>query len=201
MAFASNARRIAIALVVIAVSAVLVWFGNGLDPWWPLLWFAPLPVLLFALHSSWRSAAVVAALAWLLGCFNMWHYLRLVGVPVVAWLSIFGSVAVIFAAAVLAFRALVRRGAPWSALLALPAIWVSLEYIRNLTTPHGTAGSLASRSSTSLLSCNLLPSPDHGVSVSCCCCFPPHSPSVSICAVRSPGKRSALWPCLSVSLS
>ena len=143
MAFASNARRIAIALVVIAVSAVLVWFGNGLDPWWPLLWFAPLPVLLFALHSSWRSAAVVAALAWLLGCFNMWHYLRLVGVPVVAWLSIFGSVAVIFAAAVLAFRALVRRGAPWSALLALPAIWVSLEYVRNLTTPHGTAGSLA----------------------------------------------------------
>ncbi len=110
---------------------------------WPLLWFAPLPVLLFALHSNWRSSALVATLAWLLGCFNMWHYLRLVGVPVVAWFSIFGTVAVIFAAAVLAFRALVHRGAPWSALLAVPAIWVSLEYIRNLTTPHGTAGSLA----------------------------------------------------------
>jgi apolipoprotein N-acyltransferase len=143
MAFATSARHIGIALLVIAVSGVLVWFGNGLDPWWPLLWFAPLPVLLFALHSSWRSTAIVAALAWLLGCFNMWHYLRLVGVPVAAWFSIFGTVAVIFAAAVLAFRGLVHRGAHWSALLVLPSTWVSLEYIRNLTTPHGTAGSLA----------------------------------------------------------
>ncbi|HEX4580620.1 MAG TPA: nitrilase-related carbon-nitrogen hydrolase [Acidobacteriaceae bacterium] len=143
MAFATSARRIGIALLVIAVSAFLVWFGNGLDPWWPLLWFAPLPVLLFALHSTWRSAAVVAFLAWLLGCLNLWHYLRLVGVPAAAWFSIFGTVAVIFAAAVLAFRALMHRGAPWSALVVLPAIWVSLEYLRNLTTPHGTAGSLA----------------------------------------------------------
>jgi apolipoprotein N-acyltransferase len=143
MAFATSARRIGIALLVIAVSAFLVWLGNGLDPWWPLLWFAPLPVLLFALHSTWRSAGVVAFLAWLLGCLNLWHYLRLVGVPAVAWFSIFGTVALIFAAAVLAFRALVHRGAPWSALVVLPAIWVSLEYLRNLTTPHGTAGSLA----------------------------------------------------------
>jgi apolipoprotein N-acyltransferase len=143
MAFATNARRIGIALLVIAVSAILVWFGNGLNPWWPLLWFAPLPVLLFALHSTWRSAAVVAFLAWLIGCLNLWHYLRLVGVPVAVWLSIFGTVALIFAAAVLAFHALVHRGAPWSALVVLPATWVSFEYIRNLTTPHGTAGSLA----------------------------------------------------------
>jgi apolipoprotein N-acyltransferase len=143
MAFATNAQRIVVALLVIAVSAILVWFGNGLEPRWPLLWFASLPVLLFALHGGWRSAAIVAALAWLFGCFNMWHYLRLVGVPAAAWFSIFGTVALIFAAAVLAFRALVHRGAPWSALLVLPAIWVSWEYIRNLTTPHGTAGSLA----------------------------------------------------------
>jgi apolipoprotein N-acyltransferase len=121
----------------------MVWFGNGLNPLWPLLWFAPLPVLLFALHSDWRSAAVVAFLAWLIGGLNLWHYLRLLGVPAVAWFGIFGAVALIFAAAVLACRALVRRGAPWSALLVLPATWVSFEYIRNLTTPHGTAGSLA----------------------------------------------------------
>ena len=143
MAFAAKYRQLGIALLVIASAAVLLWFGNGLNPLWPLLWLAPIPVLLFALHSDWRSAAVVAFLAWLIGGLNLWHYLRLLGVPAVAWFSIFGTVALIFAAAVLAFRALVHRGAPWSALLVLPATWVSFEYIRNLTTPHGTAGSLA----------------------------------------------------------
>ncbi len=52
-------------------------------------------------------------------------------------------VAIVFAAAVLLFRALVLRGAVWSAVVALPASWVALEYLRNLTTPHGTGGSLA----------------------------------------------------------
>jgi apolipoprotein N-acyltransferase len=51
--------------------------------------------------------------------------------------------ALVFAVGVLLFRALLRRRAFWSALLALPATWVSFEYVRNLTTPHGTAGSLA----------------------------------------------------------
>lgn len=143
MAFAANYRRIVTALVVMASTALLVWFGNGLDPLWPLLWFAPLPVLLFALRSSWRNAALVAVLSWLVGGLNMWRYFRLLGMTATAWAGIFASVAMVFAAAVLLFRALVKRGAPWSALLAFPATWVSYEYVRNLITPHGTAGSLA----------------------------------------------------------
>ncbi len=43
----------------------------------------------------------------------------------------------------LLFRALVLRGALWSGLIAFPSLWVVLEYVRNLTTPHGTAGSVA----------------------------------------------------------
>jgi apolipoprotein N-acyltransferase len=50
---------------------------------------------------------------------------------------------VIFAAGVLLFRVLVLRGAVWSGLVALPAVWVTSEYVRNWTTPHGSAGSLA----------------------------------------------------------
>ncbi|WP_338015512.1 nitrilase-related carbon-nitrogen hydrolase [Dyella acidiphila] len=48
-----------------------------------------------------------------------------------------------FTVAVLLFRALLRRGAHVSALLALPATWVSFEYIANLTSSSGTAVSLA----------------------------------------------------------
>jgi hypothetical protein len=58
MAFAANYRRTITALAAILSTSSLVWFGNGLNPLWPLLWFAPLPILLLALSSSWRRTAV-----------------------------------------------------------------------------------------------------------------------------------------------
>ncbi len=62
-----------VAACLAAVStATLVWFGSGLNPWWPLLWFAPLPVLLSASRSSWWGAALTAFLAWLAGSLNMY---------------------------------------------------------------------------------------------------------------------------------
>jgi apolipoprotein N-acyltransferase len=74
----------------------------------------------------------------------MWSYLvSKLGLPVSAWLQIFLSASIGFALGVLLFRALVSRGAVWSGLLALPAFWVTSEYVRNLTSPHGTAGSFA----------------------------------------------------------
>jgi apolipoprotein N-acyltransferase len=142
MASANNIRRIPLAMLVIALTGVLFWFGNGLDPWWPLLWFAPLPVLVFALRGSWWSVATTATLSWLAGCLNMWHYLSALQLPSL-WVLMFLAPALVFAAAVLLFRALLRRGAQWSALLVLPAAWVSFEYVRGIFWPHGTAASLA----------------------------------------------------------
>ena len=141
MAFANKMTGILVTSLVVLSTALLVWFGNGLDPWWPLLWFAPLPVLLFALRRPWWAAALVAEAAWLLGSLNLWGYFRVL--PFAVWLSIFFTAALAFATAVLLFRALVLRGALWTGLLAFPATWVSLEYVRNLTAAHGTAGSLA----------------------------------------------------------
>ena len=46
MASVPELRRAIEAAAAIAATAVLVWFGTGLEPFWPLLWFAPLPVLL-----------------------------------------------------------------------------------------------------------------------------------------------------------
>jgi apolipoprotein N-acyltransferase len=128
---------------VAATTAVLLWFGNGLDPWWTLMWLAPLPVLWFALRRSWWVAGLTTAAAWLAGGFNLWNYFQRMGMPFAAWLGIFGAIALVAAAAVLLYRALVLRGAVWSGLIAFPAAWVSLEWIRNLTTPHATAGSIA----------------------------------------------------------
>jgi len=144
MAFAVRYRQAVNAVLAIVAAAVMFYFGNGLDPWWPLMWFAPLPVLLFALRSKWWATAVTAAAAMMLGSLNMWNYLiHTLGAPRYAWAVIFLIMSVIFVAGVLLFRGLVLRGALWSGLLALPALWVTSEYVRNVTSPHGSAGSLA----------------------------------------------------------
>lgn len=142
MAFAIDFRRVGAALLVAATAAVLIWFGTGLFPFWPLLWFAPLPVLLFAGRSSWWATALVAGSAWLIGILNLWRYLHLLmQAPFLACVLL--SLALVFVLAVLLYRTLLRRGAWWSAMLAFPATWVSFEYLLNLVSVHGTAGSLS----------------------------------------------------------
>ena len=141
MEFAAKSRHAAIAVVAFAATAALVYFGDGLTPRWPLMWLAPLPVLVFALESRVWQAALVAAGAWLAGCLNLWSYFGALGA--LAWIVSFGTSAVVFAAGVLLTRALARRGAVWSAWAALPAVWVAFEYLRNLVWPHGSAVSVA----------------------------------------------------------
>ncbi len=144
MAFAVNYRRVMEAVAAILATAVLFYFGNGLNPWWPLMWFAPVPVLLCALRTNWWAAGALAVAAMLLGNLNLWSYLtKTLGMPWSAWAGIVSVESVVFAAGVLLFRALVLRGLVWSGLVALPAVWVANEYVRNLVTPHGSAGSLA----------------------------------------------------------
>jgi len=144
MAFAIDSRRIGFAFLAVATSAVLIWFGTGLFPFWPLLWFAPLPVLLVANRGSWWATALTAMLSWMMGNLNLEHYfISALHAPLMGRVEILAAPAIIFALAVLLYRALLRRGAYWSALAAFPAVWVSFEYIFNLTSPHGTAISLS----------------------------------------------------------
>jgi len=143
MAFVTDYRRTVTALLAVASTAVLVWFGTGLYPRWPLLWLAPLPVLLFASRNSWWSTALTAFLSWLLGSFNLWYYFSAVDVPLAIRAEILAILALVFTLAVLLFHALLKRGAWWSALLAFPAVWVSFEYLFSLISPHGTAASLS----------------------------------------------------------
>src|SRR5271155_4484008 len=111
MAFAISYQRIMEAILAIIASATMFYFGNGLNPLWPLMWFAPLPLLLFALRSKWWVAALTTVAAMMLGSLNLWSYLvgRL-GLPVSAWVEISLAASIGFALGVLLFRALVLRG-------------------------------------------------------------------------------------------
>jgi apolipoprotein N-acyltransferase len=144
VAFANDYWRNFAAFLAVVSTAVLVWFGTGLNPSWPLLWFAPLPVLLFASGNSGWSTALTAALSWLVGGFNMLHYFRgVLHAPPLVQAGVFAVPALVFTLGVLLFRALLRREAWGSALLAVPATWVAFESLLNFLSPHGTWGSLS----------------------------------------------------------
>ncbi|HEY2399580.1 MAG TPA: hypothetical protein VGI23_04450, partial [Steroidobacteraceae bacterium] len=143
MEFESKAGRLVTAVAVLAATAVLVWFGNGLTPWWPLMWFAPLPLFWFSLRSPWWATAAVTFVAWLAGSASMIEYFSLVGMPPAVWLANFGGMGCMVATGVLLFRFLVLRRAVWTGIVALPALWVSVDWLRYWVTPHGTAADLA----------------------------------------------------------
>jgi apolipoprotein N-acyltransferase len=135
---------VAIALAACAATAALVYWGNGLMPRWPLMWLAPLPVLVFALRRPAWQSAIVAAVAWMAGGLNLWGYLRVLQAPAIVWFVDFATAAVAFSAGVLLMRALARRNRVWSAWIALPAVWVAFEFARNLWLwPHGSAACIA----------------------------------------------------------
>lgn len=132
------------AVVAVVATAALVWFGTGLEPCWVLAWAAPLPVLLYAAGATAWRAAGVAVIAWAVGQIGMWPYLhgelRLPGAAIAAFV---GAPSVAFGAAVLLYRALVRRGAGRMAVIGFAAARVTFEAVVAIVGPHGTAGSLA----------------------------------------------------------
>ena len=139
MAFAISSRHTGLGLLAVACTAALAWFGFGLNPVWPLIWLAPLPMLLLVQRPA-RQLVLFAFSTWFLGGLTYVHYFRMLHIP---WVAVLSAEALLFTCAVLLYRTLLKRGAPWLALLSMPALWVSFEYIFSRTTSGGTAGSLA----------------------------------------------------------
>ena len=131
-------------LAVIATAGLML-IGDGMNPIWPLMWIAFIPVLLLAaVTRSWLVAGGAAALSVLLGSLNILWYLHFVlHAPVIAWLIPMSIASLVFAAGVLLFHGLLRRGAAFSAAIALPALWTVFEYLGSFVPANGTAGSLS----------------------------------------------------------
>jgi apolipoprotein N-acyltransferase len=133
------------AVFAVLASAGLFLLGNGINPLWPFMWIAPIPVLLLAVFTpSGRVAAACAALSMLLGSLEMLYYLHLaLRLPIAAWFIPYAIISLLFAAGVLMFRALLHRGAALSATIVLPAFWTVCEFIASFVPANGTAGSFA----------------------------------------------------------
>src|SRR5579871_3456567 len=137
-------QNIVAAMIALAASAALFFFETGLHPIWWLVWFAPVPVLVVSPRIAGRRAFALAALAWFAGSMNMWRYfLKALLMPLAPVLMISVIPALLFGLAVLAFRRFVVRGELWKAALIFPSFWVSVEYLNNITSRHGTFWNLA----------------------------------------------------------
>jgi len=130
--------------LAILASALALYFGTGLHPIWPLLWFAPLPLLLIAPRRSARGACAISWLAAVLGALNLWRYFRHdLESPLVLSLIVVVLPSAIFAFGVLLFRRCIVRGRLFQAALVFPLFWVTYEYLQAISSPHSTALNLA----------------------------------------------------------
>jgi apolipoprotein N-acyltransferase len=131
------------AVVATAASAVLFFFGTGLDPVPELAWLAPLPILLLAPRVPGAAALGCAFAAYLAGSAGTWSYFwHSLAVPRPAAIGILVGSALLFALAAGLFRLLVRRGHGFLAALAAPALWTVVLYGVSLLNPTGLMGTL-----------------------------------------------------------
>jgi apolipoprotein N-acyltransferase len=135
-------RRAAIAAAAVAVSALMVRLGEGIDPIWPLAWLAPVPVLILAYRLRPVGAFSAAFIAWTAGRLSLVPYFRVLSFPSPAIALVVAAPAALIGLWVLVSRSLVLRGAPLSGVIAFAAGRVSFEYVLSFG-PHGTWGSLA----------------------------------------------------------
>ena len=125
-------------------SAALSYLGTGLHPIWPLLWFAPVPVLVIAPRLCASTAFLLALVAWLIGGLNQWNYFtRGIEFPLSLIALVLIVPAIIFGFGVLFTRSFLRRGSLFRASLAFPVYWMAYEYLTEIRSPHSTWGNLA----------------------------------------------------------
>jgi len=140
----ADRRRLGAGLAAAGLTALLWWFGNGLHPVWWLTWLVPLPVLWLATRVRWTWSALAAFAGAVIGNLNQWTYLHgYIGLPlgVIAWIVI--APGLTLATCTVLFRRLLLRGRPLAASLAVPALWIALQYANTLVSPHGTFGAIA----------------------------------------------------------
>ncbi|MBV8252281.1 MAG: hypothetical protein JO154_06700 [Chitinophaga sp.] len=116
-------------------------FSLSAHIWW-LLWLAPIPILYLALRLTGKWAFLLAFAGYLIGRLSWVPYLlSILPLPLVFVFTLF--MPLIFAVLVIAARKLMLTYSHWSTVFVFPVLFTTMEYLWIITTPDGTAGSIA----------------------------------------------------------
>jgi len=131
-----------IVLLAALLSGTMFYLSQGLADVWALAWFAPASLLWLAYGDTPRWQVLLASLtAFAAGqMYLVQCYWGRIPPSIIAPLAL--ALGVAFAVAVLFSGEALRRGSPWVALVAFPAVWTALEYGIDLISPHGSYGAL-----------------------------------------------------------
>ena len=142
MKSSSATSKYALAVLAALASGGLYFFSTGLEGVRPLVWIAPIPVLLISLRLTRSMTFIVAFSAYVLGGLNLVPYLLRLAPPLVAaaQLLIPGTA---FALVTIAFRDAIMKFGHRLSFLAFPIGWTAYEFLLSIVSPHGSAGSIA----------------------------------------------------------
>lgn len=129
--------------MTIMLSASLYYFSTGIYDCWPLVWVAPLPVILYALRVSSRWAGFAGIITYFIGFSSgMLAYSKtLIPIGVLALGNIVN--AVVFTGLLLLFRHIALKKQHWLWSLVIAGGWTGYEFIIAQYSPAGSFDSIA----------------------------------------------------------
>lgn len=145
-------KDIILGTIAILVSASAYLIGSGVfGEWGSYMWIAPLPILLFAMHTDYYlRAAIVALLGYFLGnAIAMGYLVNIMPSSLVHYYPRYYFLfaitvdAIFFASFVLITRFAVFRLNHWMTIFIFPCLWTTYEYIGSLVSDIATYNSIA----------------------------------------------------------
>ncbi|MEQ1811584.1 MAG: nitrilase-related carbon-nitrogen hydrolase [Terricaulis sp.] len=129
-------------IVAALISGALLAQAYSLNPFWPLAWIAPIPMLIAAIGASRLGAFAYGAIAGVMSIVLMISYLSDIG-GIVTVLIIAVSKALIWGAMAYAVRGASHLLPKWAAVFVFPALMTGIDTLTAAFSPHSTAGALA----------------------------------------------------------
>lgn len=129
-------------IVAALLSGALLAQSLGLNPFWPLAWIAPIPLLIAAMGASRIGAFAYGALAGAASMALMVSYFMELGGPAsVAIITL--SRALMWGGFALAVRSAAKHLPDWAGVFVFPALFAGVETLIAAVSPHGSAGAIA----------------------------------------------------------
>ncbi|HLF35869.1 MAG TPA: nitrilase-related carbon-nitrogen hydrolase [Cyclobacteriaceae bacterium] len=134
--------KIVVFFLCALLSGVLYFFSTGVEGIRPMVWIAPVPVLVYSINGSRPFTIVCAFIAYFIGNLNLVPYLVKV-TPLLVIIIYFILVSSVFALTIAGFRYASRKYNNIIPAIFFASAWTSWEFLLSLVSPHGTAFSIA----------------------------------------------------------